>query len=109
MPLQIAGETSTDAAIRVTGLMSGGCLVVQGPPGTGKIYTASRVIPSLLAAGKKIGVASNRHKAIVNLLNACGEASQPSGRNLQVIKVGGEAEGPLFSSNPGLQPCRKHE
>jgi uncharacterized protein len=100
--LQIAGESSTDSAIRVSGLMSGGCLVVQGPPGTGKTYTASRVITALLATGKKIGVASNSHKAVVNLLTACGEASQQSGRNLQGIKVGGEAEGPLFSSNPGL-------
>ena len=105
--LQKAGEFSTDAAIRVTGTMSGGCLVVQGPPGTGKTYTASRVIAALLATGKKIGVASNSHKAVVNLLTACGEAAQHSGRNLQGIKVGGGAEGPLFSSNPGLQHVEK--
>jgi uncharacterized protein len=102
-PLQMAGESATDAAIRVTGLMSGGCLVVQGPPGTGKTYTASRVITSLLAAGKKVGVASNSHKAVVNLLTACGEAARQSGRSLTGIKVGDESEGPLFSSNPGLR------
>jgi uncharacterized protein len=102
-PIQKAGEPSTDAAIRVTSLMSGGCLVVQGPPGTGKTYTASRVITSLLAVGKKVGVASNSHKAVVNLLTACGEAEQQSGRSLKGIKVGDEAEGPLFSSNPGLR------
>ena len=100
--LQMAGESATDAAIRVTGAMSGGCLVVQGPPGTGKTYTASRVITSLLAAGKKVGVSSNSHKAVVNLLIACGEAAREAGGNLQGIKVGDEAEGPLFSSNPGL-------
>jgi uncharacterized protein len=102
VPLQNAGESTTDAAIRVAGLMFGGSLVVQGPPGTGKTYTASRVITALLATGKKVGVASNSHKAVVNLLIACGEASRQSGRSLQGIKVGGEAEGPLFSSNPGL-------
>lgn len=98
-PLQTASESVTDAAIRITGLMSGGCLVIQGPPGTGKTYTASRVISALLAAGKKIGVASNSHKAVINLLIACGEAAREKGRNLQGIKVGGDAEGPLFSAN----------
>ncbi|MBI4585232.1 MAG: TM0106 family RecB-like putative nuclease [Planctomycetes bacterium] len=101
-PLQSAGETATDAAIRITHSMSGGCLVVQGPPGTGKTYTASRVITALLATDKKVGIASNSHKAVVNLLIACGEAAKESGSSLHGIKVGGEAEGPLFSSNLGL-------
>jgi predicted RecB family nuclease len=101
--VQKTGESPTDSAIRVTELMSGACLVVQGPPGTGKTYTASRVITSLLAAGKRVGVASNSHKAVVNLLTACGEAAQQSGTTLQGIKVGGDAEGPLFSSNPGMR------
>lgn len=101
--LQKAGEFSTDAAIRVTGMMSGGCLVVQGPPGTGKTYTASRVIAAMLAAGKKVGVASNSHKAVVNLLIACGDAARKTGGLLHGIKVGGESEGPLFSSNSALQ------
>jgi hypothetical protein len=105
--LQEPGESATDAAIRVTAVMSGGCLVVQGPPGTGKTYTASRVITALLAIGKRVGVASNSHKAVVNLLSACGEAAKESGRSLQGIKVGGEAEGPLFSGNPGLRHVEK--
>ncbi len=102
-PLQKAGETSADAAIRVTDLMSGGCLVVQGPPGTGKTHTAARVITVLLTAGKKVGVASNSHKAVVNLLLACGDAARESGCQLHGIKVGGDDEGPLFSSNPAFQ------
>ena len=102
-PLQKKGESSIDAAIRITRLMSGECLVVQGPPGSGKTYTASRVILSLLAAGKKVGVASNSHKAVVNLLIACGNAARESGKNLQGIKVGGDETGPLFSSNPSMQ------
>jgi uncharacterized protein len=43
-------------------------LFIQGPPGTGKTYTASHVIVALLRMGKKIGVSSNSHKAINNLL-----------------------------------------
>ncbi|MFH1574078.1 MAG: TM0106 family RecB-like putative nuclease [Acidobacteriota bacterium] len=103
MPLQKAGESPTDAAIRITGVMSGECLVVQGPPGTGKTYAASRVITTLLAAGKKVGVASNSHKAVVNLLLACGDAARESSCCLHGMKVGGDAEGQLFSCNPGLQ------
>lgn len=102
-PLQKAEESTTEAAIRVASSMAGGCLVIQGPPGTGKTFTASQVIVSLLIAGKKIGIASNSHKAVVNLLMACGDAARQAGRSLQGIKVGGEAEGPVFSSNPSLK------
>jgi predicted RecB family nuclease len=102
-PLQQTDESPTQAAIRIAGSMAGGCLVIQGPPGTGKTFTASQVITSLLASGKKIGVASNSHKAVMNLLTACGDAAQMRGSQLQGIKVGGDAEDPFFTCNPGLQ------
>jgi predicted RecB family nuclease len=102
-PVHKAGETAVDAVTRVSGAMNGGCLVVQGPPGTGKSYTASRVITSLLAAGKKVGVASNSHKAVVNLLIACGNAARERGQHLVGIKVGGEATGPVFTENVNLR------
>ena len=41
---------------------------IQGPPGSGKTYTGARVILALLKAGKRVGVSSNSHKAIVKLL-----------------------------------------
>jgi predicted RecB family nuclease len=100
--LQIPSESTTDTAIRVAGLMSGECLVIQGPPGSGKTYTASRVVASLLSEGRKVGIASNSHKAVVNLLIACGDAARESGLRLQGIMVGGEAEGQLYSSNPEM-------
>jgi uncharacterized protein len=102
-PLQKSGESPIDAAIRVTRRMSGECLVIQGPPGSGKTYIAAQVILSLLAAGKRVGVASNSHKAVVNLLIACGEAARESGETLRGIKVGDEDSGPLFSSNSDLR------
>jgi predicted RecB family nuclease len=43
-------------------------LLVQGPPGTGKTFLSARVIVDLLVQGQRIGVASNSHKAINNLL-----------------------------------------
>lgn len=101
--VQEMNENAVSAAIRISGLMSGDCLVIQGPPGTGKTYTASHVIKSLLAAGKKVGVASNSHKAVVNLILACGEAVKETGETLTGVKVGGPNEGDLFSSNPNFK------
>ncbi|HDQ39684.1 MAG TPA: TM0106 family RecB-like putative nuclease [Desulfonatronum sp.] len=51
----------------VAGLQNS-CIFVQGPPGSGKTYTGSRVIADLLRLGKTVGVSSNSHKAIHNLL-----------------------------------------
>ncbi len=44
-------------------------LFVQGPPGSGKTYTGSHVIVALLKKGYRVGVSSNSHKAINNLLH----------------------------------------
>ena len=101
-PLQKQGESPLEAALRVIKDMFGGCLVIQGPPGTGKTYTASCMIDALLAACKKIGITSNSHKAVVNLLAACGEAARRNGRKLIGIKVGDEPDDELHAANPAL-------
>lgn len=43
-------------------------LPIQGPPGAGKTFTGKHVIAELLRKGKKVGISSNSHKAINNLL-----------------------------------------
>ncbi len=43
-------------------------LCIQGPPGAGKTYPGKQVIADLVKRGKRIGIASNSHKAINNLL-----------------------------------------
>ncbi|MFZ4760117.1 MAG: TM0106 family RecB-like putative nuclease, partial [Burkholderiaceae bacterium] len=50
--------------------LDGSAIFVQGPPGAGKTYTGSHVIVALLEQGKRVGVSSNSHKAIDNLLKA---------------------------------------
>lgn len=102
-PMMTTNESPLDAAIRITGIMTGGCLVIQGPPGTGKTYTASHVIAALLAKGKRVGVSSNSHKVVLNILEACGDAIRNDGGSLRGIKVGGDEASPVFSSNPGLK------
>lgn len=101
--MQMAGEPTIDAAIRIARAMSGCCLVIQGPPGTGKTYAASRVILALLTAGKSIGIASNSHKAVIKLMEECGKAARQLGVELKGMKVGGDGAEALLASNPGLQ------
>jgi predicted RecB family nuclease len=62
----------------VTGLQNS-CLTIQGPPGTGKTWTASHVIAELMRQGKKVGISSNSHKAINNLLIRTAEVCKRDG------------------------------
>jgi len=62
------GEDATAGAIDALRVLDDSYLLIQGPPGAGKTYTSSQAIVALLAEGKRIGVASNSHKAINNLL-----------------------------------------
>lgn len=43
-------------------------LAIQGPPGAGKTYTAKHIIAALVRNGQRVGISSNSHKAINNLL-----------------------------------------
>ena len=106
LALETPDESVVEAAVRISASMSGGCLVIQGPPGTGKTYTAARMIRGLLAAGKRVGVVSNSHKAVTHLLWACGRASG-SWSSLTGIKVGGDGEGALFDDNPAFRHVEK--
>lgn len=61
-------ETLVEAATRRALALERSTLFIQGPPGTGKTFTSAHVIVALLKAGKRVGVSSNSHKAINNLL-----------------------------------------
>jgi uncharacterized protein len=50
-------------------------LCIQGPPGCGKTYNASVAIAKLLQSGKKVGITSNSHKAVENLLEAIADVA----------------------------------
>lgn len=54
-------------------------LTIQGPPGAGKTYTGKHLIAELLKQGKRIGIASNSHKAINNLLLGTATYCQKAG------------------------------
>lgn len=61
-------------------------LFIQGPPGTGKTYTSAHVICALLAAGKRVGVSSNSHKAINNLLAKIEDVAEETGLSFCGVK-----------------------
>jgi uncharacterized protein len=61
--------------IRLTSRLSDSYLFIQGPPGAGKTFTGSHIIVELLRSGRSVGVASNSHKAINNLLQAVERAA----------------------------------
>jgi uncharacterized protein len=69
VPLQLNGESASEAAVRVATKLTSGVLPIQGPPGAGKTFTAARMICALVQAGKKVGVTANSHKVIRNLLD----------------------------------------
>lgn len=60
--------TGTISAITT---MDGTVLPIQGPPGTGKTYVTARAILALVRRGHRVGVASNSHEAIRNVLMGC--------------------------------------
>ncbi|HLJ74359.1 MAG TPA: DEAD/DEAH box helicase, partial [Thermoanaerobaculia bacterium] len=63
-----SGEVGPAERDRVRGLVQAAYLFVQGPPGAGKTRWGGNEIVRLLKEGKRIGVTSNSHKAIHNLL-----------------------------------------
>ena len=61
-------------------------IFIQGPPGAGKTYTGSHIIVELLRQGNRVGVSSNSHKAINNLLSHVERVASQSGFSFQGVK-----------------------
>lgn len=61
-------------------------LFIQGPPGAGKTTCGSELIVRLLAAGKRVGVTSNSHKAVNNLLDAILKVAREKGVRFEGAK-----------------------
>lgn len=79
-------EDSLPQIIRAISNLDGSYIFVQGPPGAGKTYTGSHVIVSLLKQGYKVGVSSNSHKAINNLLLGIEKVAKAEGFSFRGAK-----------------------
>ncbi|MGA0601514.1 TM0106 family RecB-like putative nuclease [Caulobacter sp. KR2-114] len=89
-PMIPEGVDLVDGAVSAALRLDRSYLPVQGPPGTGKTYTASMMILALLKAGKRVGVTSNAHKAINNLLEAVEARAAEQGFTFQGCKKGSQ-------------------
>ena len=74
----------TIAAVRA---MDETILPIQGPPGTGKTYVTARAILSLVRQGMRVGVTSNSHEAIGNVLMGCVSALDEDDPDLKLDLV----------------------
>jgi uncharacterized protein len=86
MALCRAGEPELDAARRLGLALDEGALAIQGPPGSGKTYTGARMILTLVAAGKRVGISSNSHKVIGNFIGAVLDAAADDGVTVRVAQ-----------------------
>lgn len=67
-PILGANEADVLAIADALARLEDSYLFIQGPPGAGKTYTGSHAIVELMRRGYRVGVTSNSHKAIINLL-----------------------------------------
>ncbi len=82
--------------IAAVGAMDETTLAIQGPPGTGKTYVAARAILSVIRQGARVGVTSNSHEAIRNVLLGCLSALEDDDLPITldiVHKTSGEDDG----------------
>jgi predicted RecB family nuclease len=99
-----ANKDAVDATVAVVHAMQQTVLPIQGPPGTGKTYVTARAILSLVRAGHRVGVTSNSHEAIRNVLRACLQAleEQPLPMTLDLVHKVSSGDGDA-SSNSGIR------
>jgi uncharacterized protein len=106
---RLAGSQTLDATC-VEQRLDESYLFVQGPPGSGKTYKAARLIVSLLRSGRRIGVTSNSHKAIHNLLHEIEDVARAENYWFRGLKKSGDAGSEFVSRlpNPMVENCRKN-
>jgi predicted RecB family nuclease len=97
----IQGERSDIAAINdVVDRLDESYLFIQGPPGSGKTYAGARVIVGLLQRGKRVGVTSNSHAAIHNLLEEVEKVASESNYRFCGVKKGDDERTTFVSKLP---------
>ena len=87
-PLATADESDLAAARRLITALDRTTLAIQGPPGSGKTYSGARMICTLVAAGKRVGITGTSHKVIGNFLNAILKAAKKEGVDVRPIQHG---------------------
>lgn len=86
MPIVAPGSDQLSGSVEALKRLDESYLLIQGPPGAGKTFTSSHAIVALLAGGKRVGVASNSHKAINNLLKDIETVAAEKGVRFRGVK-----------------------
>jgi predicted RecB family nuclease len=87
-PVVQEGQDLVEATVAAVRDLEDSTLLIQGPPGTGKTYTSARAIVALLQDGRRVGVSSNSHKAIHNILAAVQAHADEIGFAFDGVKKG---------------------
>ena len=95
----LAGNKFINEIVKVANELDNSYLCIQGPPGAGKTFTARHIIADLISKGKRIGISSNSHKAITNLMGGVADHLFENKIDGQLIKVGGDEEDLIFSKD----------
>tara|TARA_R110000868_G_scaffold405577_1_gene685086 strand:- start:3668 stop:7075 length:3408 start_codon:yes stop_codon:yes gene_type:complete len=110
IPADADGDDFTNAVVAAANALDQSYLCIQGPPGSGKTYTARHIILDLLRQGKRVGITSNSHKAITNLMAGVVDALEKVPGYTKLIKVGGDDGDEIFDNinveyRKGAQAC----
>ncbi len=82
----ITSDDLESDALQAIAALENSYLFIQGPPGAGKTYISSCIIVDLIKRKKKIGITSNSHKAIHNLLKKVENIAAEKGVRFHGIK-----------------------
>jgi predicted RecB family nuclease len=110
-PVITPGEDLVKGSIEAALAMDHTCLYVQGPPGSGKTYTGSRMIVGLLNKGWRVGITSNSHKAINNLLAGVVTAATEQRCSFNIVKKASAQNADSEYDDPrgGVENVHKNE
>ncbi|HWZ89545.1 MAG TPA: TM0106 family RecB-like putative nuclease [Polyangiaceae bacterium] len=90
-PLIAEGEDTVLGIQRLALALDRSVLSVQGPPGSGKTFRAAEMIVALVRAGKRIGVTSNSHRVIKQVLALAAERLAQTVEAGRVLHIGDES------------------
>lgn len=85
-PIVEPGREGIDGYLDAVAHLDDSYLFIQGPPGAGKTFTSAHLIVALIQNGHKIGIASNAHQAIHNLLDKVVEVARDRGVSFRGVK-----------------------
>ena len=88
----IKGRADTTQIVNAANHMDETYLFLQGPPGAGKTYNGSEIILKLIQENKRVGVTSNSHKAINNILEEVDRKASERGVHFTGYKYSSSGE-----------------